>query len=357
MKEEPKLAGIKEIARQAKVSIATVDRVLNNRIGVSEKTKEKILGIIKELDYQPNIMARRLSSKKILKFAAIIPAVSEESDYWSAPLRGIKQASAEMKDYGIAVDIHLFDQNKKESFISLACKVSAKGYNGILLAPMFEAESIAFIKECEKHKIPVVFINSDIKSEKTLTYIGPDLYQSGYLSAHLISYFVKDEDQILVINISKEIDRRHHLLRKEEGFRKYYNTKQRRTKIGKLDIHRTDYESVKQELIKYLGKEKVNVIFVTNSRVSTVAKFLDESDYKDIKLVGYDFLDKNIFYLKKGIIDFLICQKPQEQGYKGLMALYNDIVNSHTLEREYFMPIDIITIENYIYYKNYLNKN
>ncbi len=354
---EEKLVGIKEIARQANVSIATVDRVLNNRVGVSEKTKEKILGIIKELDYQPNIMARRLSSKKTLKFAAIIPSVSQESDYWSAPLKGIQQASIEMKDYGVGIDIHLFDQNEKESFISLAKEVLVKGYNGILLAPMFEAESIDFINECEKLKIPVVFINSDIKNQKTLTYIGPDLYQSGYLSAHLISYFVKDADQILIVNISKEIDRHHHLLRKEEGFRKYYTTKQRGTKISKLDIHSTDYQSVKIELAKYLEREKVNVIFVTNSRVSTVAEFLDEGGYKNIKLVGYDFLEKNIFYLKKGTIDFLICQKPQEQGYKGMMVLYNYVVHSTIVDREYFMPIDIVTTENYLYYKNYLNQN
>ena len=357
MEDNEKLVGIKEIARQANVSIATVDRVLNNRIGVSEKTKAKILGIIKELDYQPNIMARRLSSKKILRFAAIIPSVSQESDYWSAPLRGIQQAATELKDYGINIHTHLFDQNEKESFVALANKVLAKEYNGILLAPMFEAECIDFIQECEKLEIPVVFINSDIKNQKTLTYIGPDLYQSGYLSAHLISYFVGDKDQILIVNISKEIDHHHHLLRKEAGFRKYYNVKQRKTKIGKLDIHSTDYESVKKELAKYLETEKVNVIFVTNSRVSTVAQFLDESEYKHIKLVGYDFLEKNIFYLKKGTIDFLICQKPQEQGYKGMMALYNNVVQSQKVEREYFMPIDIITVENYIYYKNYLNHN
>jgi len=56
------VSGVKEIARRAKVSIGTVDRVLHNREGVSEKTKTKINKIIQELDYQPNILARRLAS-------------------------------------------------------------------------------------------------------------------------------------------------------------------------------------------------------------------------------------------------------------------------------------------------------
>ena len=45
--------GVKEIARKANVSIATVDRVLHNRSGVSEDTKKKINEIIKKYNYQP----------------------------------------------------------------------------------------------------------------------------------------------------------------------------------------------------------------------------------------------------------------------------------------------------------------
>ncbi|WP_353136027.1 helix-turn-helix domain-containing protein, partial [Pseudopedobacter sp.] len=45
-KEEKELVGVKEIARRANVSIATVDRVLHNRVGVSPKTKAKINAII-----------------------------------------------------------------------------------------------------------------------------------------------------------------------------------------------------------------------------------------------------------------------------------------------------------------------
>ncbi len=54
-------AGVKEIARRAKVSTATVDRVIHNRTGVSEKTKERINKIIQELNYQPNVLAQRLA--------------------------------------------------------------------------------------------------------------------------------------------------------------------------------------------------------------------------------------------------------------------------------------------------------
>ena len=58
----------------------------------------------------------------------------------------------------------------------------------------------------------------------------------------------------------------------------------------------------------------VKAFFVTNSRVNIVAEILKEHN-KTHFLIGYDFLKKNIDYLVDGQIDFLICQRPKEQGY------------------------------------------
>jgi len=96
----------------------------------------------------------------------------------------------------------------------------------------------------------------------------------------------------------------------------------------------------------------IKAVFVTNSRVSAVAHYFHDKSIKDIFLVGYDFLPDNIENLKRGTIQFLICQKPEEQGYKGIMALFNHLVLSSAVEKEHFMPIDIITKENHSFYKN-----
>ncbi|WP_113661493.1 LacI family DNA-binding transcriptional regulator [Pedobacter nanyangensis] len=344
--------GVKEIARLANVSIGTVDRVLNNRVGVSEKTKAKILKIIQELDYQPNIFARRLASKKKLRFATLIPQVSDETTYWEAPLHGIKQAANEIKDFGIEVVTFFFDQNNKESFSDSASKIAVGEFDGILMAPMFEEESIAFIELCNHKKIPLVFINSDIPGYNNLCYIGPNLYQSGYLSAHIVHYLSPVDKKTLIVNISKEIDLHHHLLRKEEGFRNYFEQHGSTNKLTKIDIRQTDYPHIKQKLSDQLKQDDYNIVFVTNSRVATVAKYFEEHKVEGIKLIGYDFLEDNIHYLRNKTIDFLICQKPQEQGYRGVMSLYYHLVLNTHIEKEQFMPIDIITRENYQYYSN-----
>jgi LacI family transcriptional regulator len=351
-KEEKALVGVREIARKANVSIATVDRVLHNRTGVSAKTKEKIDAIIEELNYKPNILARRLASKQILRFAVLIPSVSKETDYWNAPLSGVLQAESEISSYGIQIETFLFDQNDKTSFVKQSELVLKGNFNGVLLAPMFIEESSRFVDECTKLKMPCVFINSDIPDKNSLCYIGPNLYHSGYLTAHISGYLLKENDQVLIVNISKEIDNHHHLLRKEEGFRKYFVDNHKNNEIIKVDVRDTAYDSVKDSLSTALKSNKVNLIFVTNSRVSSVARYLEQEKIENIKLIGFDFLTDNIEYLKKQTIDFLICQKPIEQGYRGIMALYTHFVHAIPVEKIYYMPIDIITKENYQFYRN-----
>lgn len=350
--KDSELTGVKEIARRANVSIGTVDRVIHDRKGVSKKTKDKINAIIKELDYQPNIFARRLASKKQVVFAILIPKVSQETNYWEAPLHGIEEAGAEISPYGIVLQKYLYEVNDKNSFLEQVSLIDLSLVQGVLLAPSFIEESEHFIKELEIRKIPYVFINSDIQGHNSLSYFGPDLYQSGCLSAHLMKYLVKEGEEILIINISQEIDNQHHLSRKEQGFRNYFSEHKPGNPILKIDIKQTDYAYVSKSLKKVLQNPRIAAIFVTNSRVSTVARYFEETGGNERILIGFDYTRENLAFLKEGIIDFLICQKPREQGYKGLMSLYQFVLHGKAGEKNNFMPIDIITSENCDFYIN-----
>ena len=351
-KKDSRLTGIKEIARRANISIGTVDRVIHNRPGVSSKTRDTIIRIIKEMDYQPNLLGRRLSSNKITHFITLIPEVSEETSFWEAPLIGIEQAALEIKQYNIRIEKYFYNQNDKGSFVKEANKILRKKPDGILLAPSFIEESINFTERCKKLNIPYVFIDSDIPDQSSLAYIGPDLYQSGYLAANLTRYLIGITDRILIVNISREIENHHHLLRKEEGFREYFKEQKLSAKISKIDIREINYKAVGKGIAQQLQKHKdIKAIFVTNSKVSTVAHFLKESN-NDILLIGYDFIKENIKYLEEEVINFLICQKPGEQAYKGIMTLYKHTVLNHPVDEVSFMPIDIIMKGNISAYRN-----
>lgn len=345
-------AGIKEIARRANVAIATVDRVIHNRVGVSEKTKAKINKIIAELNYQPNLFARRLASNNIIRLAILIPKSSTETSFWEAPLKGVEMAELEVSKFGMVIEKYLFDQNDRKSFLTQSRKLLASSPNGILHAPIFIEDSINFTEKCKEKSIPYVLIDSDLPNHGSLSYIGPDLFHSGYLNAHLVSYLINPSSKVLILNIAKSVESHDDLFRKEEGFRTYFLDKQIDAKIIRIDLNKTDNKSIEIELSKIFKKHKdISLIQVINSRVSNVA-FCLEKMKKDILLIGYDFIPNNIEFLKKGVIDFLICQKPQEQAYRGIMSLYHHLILNSPVESRVLMPIDIITKENYLFYSN-----
>ncbi len=350
--EEPKLTGVKEIARRAGVSIGTVDRVIHNRKGVSEETSRKISQIIKEMKFQPNKMASLLASRTMLNLAVLIPKVSPETDYWNYPLSGIAQAAEEIKQFGITVDYFFYDLNSRTSFNKAAERLLKSVPRAILLAPSFVEESATMVKKIHERKIPVVFINSDLPRQPGLTYIGPELYQSGRLAAQITALSISGRDHIMVINISTDLETDHHLLKKEQGFRSYFREAKLRNRITTLNLSKTEVEAVEKSLLDALRlNPEVAAFFVTNSRVDIVAKILKRHKHSHL-LVGYDFLKKNISYLIEGQIDFLICQRPKEQGYLAVMALYRHLFNMGSPKKAIYMPIDIITKENYQFYKS-----
>jgi LacI family transcriptional regulator len=93
-------------------------------------------------------------------------------------------------------------------------------------------------------------------------------------------------------------------------------------------------------------------IFVTNGAAYCVAEYLRKRNLqKKIFLIGYDLAGQNLDYLNSDTIDFLISQKPGQQGYEGIYALYQHCILKENCPKKILMPIDIITKENLLYYQ------
>lgn len=352
MKKEQPLIGVKELAKLAGVSIGTIDRVLHDRPGVAAKTKEKVLALLAEHNYQPNMIARALSSRKSRRIVALIPLDSPESAYWKSPLQGIQKAIQEIKSYSFQVEVLFFDQNDRLSFMEQVGQLTKMDFDGLVLAPMFNVESGPIFHYCDTHKIPYVFLNSDIPEVKNKAYYGPDLFQSGCMLAQMSKYLIQAHEEILVVHISKEMERQHHLLRKEEGILHYMQANKMENKLHKLHIRDTDYRSIETSLHDVLSRNGIRLILVTNSRVSSVARFLEDNKIEDVYLLGFDYLPDNVAYLEKGFIDFLVCHKPIAQGYQSVMSLFYLMEHNLIPKKMNYMPIDVISKENYRYYEN-----
>jgi LacI family transcriptional regulator len=344
---------IKDIAELAGVSPGTVDRVLHDRGEVSATTREKILGIINDMDYHPDILASTLANKKEIRIAALIPQGKYNNPFWKYPLKGIEEGLLETSHFGLSVDKYLFDYSDRGSFIGKAAEMFNSRPRGVILAPVFTEDAAIVIEKCNSEGIPVVLINANICDGGCLAFVGQDSLQSGMVAARLMHYGLDKSSDILIVNFIREKGNQEHILKREEGFRKYFSafTEYDESRLKQLNIIEneiSDYQGILKEAV--LANPQTGGIFVTNSRVFRVAEFLQSSGILNCRLIGYDLLDENKKYLKSGIIDFLISQKPREQGYKSLLALYHHLILKKPVEKNQYLPIDIITRENLGHY-------
>lgn len=346
--------GIKEIARKANVSIATVDRVIHKRGGVARKTQELILSIINEFDYQPNILASRLRSNKTYSLAILIPQVSKNTDFWAAPYQGVQKAQDEIGQFGIDVKTYFFKLSDKASFTEQAKLLLAENPDGVVIAPLFIDEASALSDTLAEKTIPYVYIDTDIPEQRNITYIGPHIYQSGFVAGQLALYGMRENGgEVLVVNHTSITNDGQHIKEIERGFVDYIRKENDKIKIHSLTLPGVDSELLKSRLIRFFDKHPdIQVVFVTNSRVFKVASVLKSQGIQDKILIGFDSIDENVKALKDNIIDFLICHQPEEQGYRGVMNLYQNILLSQKIEKVQYMPIDVITKENCDFYSN-----
>mgnify|MGYP001266204574 CR=1 FL=1 len=91
---------MKDVAKRAGVSVATVSRILNGLSGYSEETKKRVNQVIDEMGYQPNAIARGLISKKTRTLAVLLPEVSDL--FASEVLAGVEEEAHE-KGYSVII--------------------------------------------------------------------------------------------------------------------------------------------------------------------------------------------------------------------------------------------------------------
>lgn len=345
---------IKDIADRAGISPGTVDRVIHDRGNVSPETRQKVLVVMEELGYRPNIIARTLANNKIQRIIALMPDPAGDL-YWEQPMMGVEKASRAVQHYGIEVELEYFDRFDPESFQKKAEDILDRPNppSAILFTPIFLQESRLLLAACKQKGIPNVMINTNIENSGSLCYIGQDSYQSGVLGARLLNFGLHDGETVLILNLDKSITNAKHLQDKEQGFRDYF----KKSKNKNIHIVKKDFEDfgnreklsafLKAQLTAYPG---LSGIFVTNSRAHIVVDALDEAELKRVKIVGYDLIKPNLEYLQRNKINFIINQNPVQQGYLGIMNLVNHLIMKNRIEPLQYLPLDIVVVENVDYY-------
>lgn len=152
---------IKDVAKQADVSISTVSRVINNSKPVTDEVKQRVLEVIKQTGYIPNPLARSLVTRKSQLIGVIVPEVS---DYLvNEMLNGIEEV-AKMYDYEILLANTYSDKEQELKTINL---LRAKQVEGIvMISNDLQKEHVEYLENCS---IPTTYISKNAKNFDVFT--------------------------------------------------------------------------------------------------------------------------------------------------------------------------------------------
>ena len=129
------MATLKDVAKASGLTVGTVSRVLNNRGYISDKTREKVYQVMKELNYQPNETARALSKQKSNTIGVILPNI--EHPYFAKVLSRLEREAAK-QGYRIMLFVSRYKEEREEQCIEM-CK-SERVTGVVLCSGSFETE-------------------------------------------------------------------------------------------------------------------------------------------------------------------------------------------------------------------------
>lgn len=121
---------ITDVARIANVSKASVSAVLNNKPTVSPKTREKILKVIKKLNYRPNEVARSLSSRKTKSIGLVIKEI--DNPYFARVMKGVFDVCCEQ---GFTVLLGSSELSPAQEFQSIET-LTLQRVDGLIISPL-----------------------------------------------------------------------------------------------------------------------------------------------------------------------------------------------------------------------------
>lgn len=170
---------IYDVAEEAKVSIATVSKVINNKGRISESTRKRVLDVMKKLDYYPSFVASALTGKRTETLGLLIPDIS--NPFFSEISRTIEDRAYEQ---GKSVIMCNTDNNyeKEAMYVGL---LQRKEIDGLIITSGFQNKQL--LHQLIQNDIPVVMLAHDDPS-LDLSVVSVDDFKGGFIAtSHLIS--------------------------------------------------------------------------------------------------------------------------------------------------------------------------
>lgn len=278
---------IVDVAKACNVSVATVSRVLNDNYPVKEQTKEKVLEVVKNMNYKPNSTARDLSKQNSTTIGVIVPSINNM--FFTDVINGIEDYF-ENTDYSIFLCVTNNEKQKEDKKLNELISRNVAGI--IIIDPNIENLKLKTFDNIAK-TTPIVFVN-------------------GYSESPNISIVENNQIEGSLIAMRYLIENNHRDIAFIRGNKSYsYDIKEQvYEKITKeFDIYNKDYilniergnsiETVNKSMeytIRLLeDNDKISAIFACNDLMAMGAMNACKKLYKnipeDVSIIGFDNIE------------------------------------------------------------------
>ncbi|MBQ4630801.1 MAG: LacI family DNA-binding transcriptional regulator [Clostridia bacterium] len=340
---------IKDISTKLGVSYAIINRALNNKAGVSEEMKARILKTADELGYRVNKVAQSMA-RATLTIGVVIP--SDWQEYYSVLRQGIDKEFDRLLDYNVESKYYIVDNiHSSRETVNTLKQCIEDGITGIILCDVFPTGLEKVMEELKSSNIPIVLIGGTQNIDaKCLCSVQVDAYRSGQMACEMMSFLTgsseKEKDVVIFVGNKDNIE--HRL--KIDGFSDYAKN----SNLNLIGIYEThDDDMIAHQLIKKIMGEvnDLDGIYLATANSASVCNVIENGGY-NTKIISTDVYDKIAEYINKDVIQCTIFQDLERHGRSAVKALYEYIADQKEPEDKILITPQLIIKSNLdAYYK------
>lgn len=282
---------IKELALQAGLSTATIDRVINNRAHVSPQTRRRVDAAFKELEDQET----QLSSKGRRLFVDFII---------EAPTRFTREVESACNSVitGLSPAVfrpryHMKPKFEEAEILQLLSGIKKRGSQGVIIAAETRNSVRQLIDELGEQNIPVLAFVTDQPNSHRLAYVGIDNNQAGKVAAYLMNKLVFKPNATILTTI-----RRSNFSGEGERLSGFQSTLKRMKPRSELIIVRggDGLSSGTSDEVKNAlkGVTHLDAVYCMSGGNEAILKTLADFDLKPSIYIAHDLDEENIDLLR-----------------------------------------------------------
>lgn len=327
---------VSQIAREAGVSPATVDRVLNDRDGVRPRTREIVLQVARNLGYFGPQTTAESAMKVRMEF--VLPAGS--NSFMRTLRKNLIEESQARTDVAATIhEIEGFDPERLSAKLhDLRGRTDAVGLVALDHPQVREA-----INDLVKSGVRIATLVSDIPTIDKVGYVGVDNRAAGRLAGLLLGRFLPPGQHKVAVFIGSLAYRGHE--EREMGVRSILSEEFPEMRIAGTAEVSDDRDLAYSETMRFLQRGDISGIYNIGSGNQGIARALREARMeREIVFIGHDLTDATRLMLLDRTMDAVVDQNPRVEAREIVRLLASSVKGS--MEPEYLPRLQVVFREN-----------